>query len=112
MESEVNRDGEAPIQLRGKEWPILSLTSKSLEEIFIPLKIETQYCAMELDTGASLSIISEDLYRKKFKDIPMETTDAILKTYTGQVVPKVGQIDIEVQYGHQQERLCSDCSSL
>ena len=65
-----------------------------------------------VDTGASLSIISEDLYREKFKDIPMETTDAILKTYTGQVVPKVGQIDIEVQYGHQQERLRSGCSSL
>ena len=60
---------------------------------------------MELDTSASLSIISKDLYREKFKDIPVKTTKAILKMYTGQVVPVVDQIDVEVQYGHQQERL-------
>ena len=51
------------------------------------------------------------LYREKFKDIPVETTDAILKMHTGQVVPGVSQIDMEVQYDHQQERLPSGCSS-
>ena len=105
-ESEVNRDDEAPIQLDGsKQWSIFSVTSNSLAEILILLKIESQYCEMGLDTGASLSIISEDLYREKFKDIPMKTTDAILKTYTGQIIPVDGQIDVEVQYGHQQEKL-------
>ena len=107
--SEINNDGEASIQPDGgKEWPIFSVTSNSLEEILIPLKIESQYCEMELDTSASLSIISEDLYREKFKDLPVKTTDAILKTYTSLVFPVVGQVDVEEQplvLGHGGESL-------
>ena len=39
---------------------------------------------MEIDTGAALSIISEETRRKIFPDEPLHDSSIILKTYTGE----------------------------
>lgn len=59
---------------------------------------------MELDTGATLSVISEETYHKLFsaENAPtLKTSKAQLKTYTGEVIPIKGEIEVKVQYKGQ-----------
>lgn len=60
---------------------------------------------MELDTGASLSIISESTYFSFFRSIPLQTSTVTLKSYTGEPITVRGQIDVFVQYGDQSATL-------
>ena len=52
---------------------------------------------MQLDTGCSLSLISKVLYDEKFSHIPLQPTDVILSTYTGENISPLGEIKVTVQ---------------
>ena len=56
---------------------------------------------MEIDTGAAVSIISMDTYKRLFLNTRLSTSTLRLKTYTGEPMPVAGEIDVEVQYGPQ-----------
>ena len=57
---------------------------------------------VELDTGASLSIISEDTYKSiSSATDKLQPTDVSLRTYTGETLTAVGCIDVLVQYESQ-----------
>ena len=58
---------------------------------------------MELDMGASLSIIGETTYRSVFgDDHKLDSTDVTLRLYNGQELPVLGFTDVHVQYEDQQ----------
>lgn len=57
-----------------------------VEPIKIGVEIERKIVSMELDTGASVSIISEYEYRKKFGEIKLETDGLKLQYYTNETV--------------------------
>ena len=69
------------------------------------LKVNGKELRMEIDTGASVSIISEETLRECFEDIPIEDTSSTLRTYTGEIMPTMGTAHVEVEYEGQQERL-------
>ena len=59
---------------------------------------------MEVDTGATKSIISERTYRQSWdKDHspPLRATDAKLRTYTGETINILGSLNVQVSYGGQ-----------
>ncbi len=64
---------------------------------------------MEVDTGASLSVISETSYNSLWPDMDQAPTlwpsKVTLKTYTGSVVPIVGEIRVDVKYNGQKHDL-------
>ena len=66
----------------------------------------------ELDTGAGVSIISEETYNKHLKKTPLQPSSTRLHTYTGHPVKVVGQIDVHLQYQGQSETLPLDHLSL
>ena len=76
--------------------------------ILITLKVNGADLTMELDTGATLSLISENTYKKIF---PVETAPHILnskaqlKTYTGEVIKVLGAIEVEVTHNEQKKRM-------
>ena len=82
----------------------------SAAPIQVTLAVNGVNMTMELDTGATLSVISEETYHKLF---PVETAPALktskaqLKTYTGEVIPILGEIEVEVQYKgqHSEQKL-------
>ena len=47
---------------------------------------------MELDTGASISILSETDYWKYFKHKLLKSSNVVLKTYTNETVSVLGEI--------------------
>ena len=57
---------------------------------------------MELDTGASVSVISESTYNTVLKDtVPLESTDISLCTYMGEELPVLGVATVAVGYESQ-----------
>ena len=56
---------------------------------------------MEVDTGASVLVISMNTYKKLFPNTSLNASTLRLKTYTGKPMPVAGEIDVEVQYGSQ-----------
>ena len=59
---------------------------------------------MEIDTGSSVSIISEGTFDKRFADnILLTPSTSKLRTYTGEVMPFVGMAEVDVKYKGQKE---------
>ena len=60
---------------------------------------------MELDTGASISLISEEQY-KQLQDVPtLEKSSVILRTYTGENLSILGSITVVATYNNQTNKL-------
>ena len=67
------------------DWPIFTIKSSKQKEITVNLQIEGQSHNMELDTGASISILSETDYQKYFKHKLLKSSNVVLKTYTNEL---------------------------
>ncbi len=59
----------------------------------------------DMDTGASVSVISITTQAKYFPKGILDNTSAILTTYTGDQIPVVGVMKVEVSYGEQMTKL-------
>ena len=55
----------------------------------------------EVDTGAAVTLISEETYRKHFLSKSLQKTSVRLKTYTDDQVHVLRQITVDVSYGTQ-----------
>ncbi|KAL1442362.1 hypothetical protein MTO96_030849, partial [Rhipicephalus appendiculatus] len=60
---------------------------------------------MELDTGASVSVVSEDTFRRKFQSALLEPSTVLLKSYSGELTPVKGALTVSVRFGSHQ---CDD----
>ena len=59
---------------------------------------------MDVDTGAEASVISD--YRKQlFPDCKLNKSSVRLNTYTGEAIPVVGELPVNVTYGSQSVQL-------
>ena len=91
-----------------EEWPVYTMFAKSEDKKEIKVKVNINNCPinMELDTGSSVSLISQSLYNNKFKkSAPLKSSSIVLRTYTGQAVPVLGEFTAEVQYESQRMKL-------
>ena len=76
--------------------------------IVVDVIVQNEKLKMEVDTGAAVSLISEAVYRKTWKNgkaPPLQPTKTKLKTYTGEEVPVLGTIQVEVTLGSQSKVL-------
>ena len=74
------------------------------------IKIDINLCGtlqtMELDTGASRTILNHSTYTKlRGKLGPLKKTKALLSTYTGERIPVAGVVSVPVRYGDQEANL-------
>ena len=53
---------------------------------------------MEVDTGAAVSIMSEEPCRKVFPEACLRSGSVLLRTYTGGPMVVAGQMDVQVKY--------------
>ena len=56
---------------------------------------------MELDTGSAVSPLPFQKYKEMFHYIPLMTTEAILKAYSGERIIPEGKLDVRVNYNNQ-----------
>lgn len=55
--------------------------------------------AMEVDTGARVSIISQHTLKAAFANAESQTASINVRTYTGHYIPLLGTFDVNVQHG-------------
>ncbi|XP_048247554.1 uncharacterized protein K02A2.6-like [Haliotis rufescens] len=74
--------------------------------MFIDLALNGLPLSMELDTGATFSVINEDTYRSLGKDPPkLGPPHTLLRTYLGEKIPLLGSCSVKVNYGKQSAEL-------
>ena len=73
--------------------------------IVVPVVIDGQHCEMQLDTGASVSIMPRALYEKYFSHYILASTNTKLKAYNGLPIPVSGIITLPVVYEGQEQCL-------
>ena len=76
--------------------------------ILVTVTAHGQELQMEVDTGASLSLISEEAYLSVWTDSnrpPLQTTNICLQTYTGEKISVVGSLQVEVSHNNQTKQL-------
>ena len=57
--------------------------------------------SMEIDTGASTSVINEKNFHtlsQSGKVLKLNSVNTVLRTYTGEIIPVVGECELEVEY--------------
>ena len=75
--------------------------SRKVKPIRYQLTLDGIPVWMELDTGAEVSVLPESTYLSLFPEKKLVMSAAILKTYTGEPIPVVGEIEVGVQYNSQ-----------
>ena len=80
-------------------------TLKSAKAIILEPLVEGKHLQMELDTGASVSVIPQKIWEEKFSEVKLETSTMVLKTYTGEALQVLGEAAVKVQYGKQEAKL-------
>lgn len=60
---------------------------------------------MEIDKGAAVSVLPENIYRDKFQQVQLKERRTTLKTYSGEQLPLLGVIHVPVEYQGQKENL-------
>ena len=70
-------------------------------EIILNLKLNKKEVSMELDTGASVSLIPKLLKDKLLPDVKIKPSDILLRTVTGEKVRVTGKCKVDVTYKNQ-----------
>ena len=78
------------------------------DAIVVDMDIAGHTVKMEVDTGAKMSIIPEDLYRESFAHIPLARSYHNLHVYNGNRLGALGQALVQVKYQGQ----CKDLGLL
>ena len=71
----------------------------------VEVSINGKPTEMEIDTGASVSIMSEGTRSTKFPELQLARSTVRLKTYTNQPVEVLGEATVDVEYRGQQCQL-------
>ena len=79
-----------------------NLEERSSTPINVQVLVNGQQLTMELDTGAAISIILEETRKTLFADQKLRESSLVLKTYTGELMQVVGQLNVWVKYGTQE----------
>ena len=89
-----------------EEYPLHQLTlSSGSKPLELNVSIQGKTIAMELDTGAALSLISEDTYQRVFPDMALQESSIKLKSYSGEDIPVLGQVEVLVKCNQQEQNL-------
>ena len=83
------------------EYTLFKLSSSSSKPIEVSVMIDKQQLIMELDTGAAVSLVSEETYHRLWPQKQLQQAATVLRTYSGEQLHVCGCMEVEVVYGHQ-----------
>lgn len=90
---------------QGEEYTLWSLCAAGPEPLKIEALVNKVLLVAELDTGASVSIISDTKFNIVFPGEPLEHTDVRLKSYSGELSAVLGNMTATVKVGMQEATL-------
>ena len=71
----------------------------------VTMTVEGKELVLEVDTGASVTVIPNKLFKEKLGHLKLKPSSTSLKTYTGTVLPLCGEIEVRVEYQGQSAKL-------
>ena len=80
-------------------WLILTVLHSSKRKtyaILVSLNINNILWKLELDTGASVTVIPENMWRDHLGSVPLQDSDVTLKCFSGHDKPVVGEPTVYV----------------
>ena len=75
----------------------------STKPIRVDVRINGKPLSMEVDTGAAVSLISYKKLKQVLPRIKIKKTMVVLRTYTSEVIPVRGEVQVIVTYGEQKK---------
>ena len=88
--------------------PLNNVHTPNSKPLLATLQIQGAPVEMEVDTGATLLVMTYDTYSNTCNGDqapPIKPTTANLHTYNGEAIKVVGAIDVDVEYEGQQAKL-------
>nr|XP_022906874.1 uncharacterized protein K02A2.6-like [Onthophagus taurus] len=80
---------------------IVAINSLHTSKILLPIRINEGKCNMELDTGAAVSTISIQQFKKICPNTTIHPTNVKLRTYTGEIIHPTGSTMVKIRYNDQ-----------
>ena len=71
------------------------------QSILIPVDLNGKSLQMELDTGATVSIMSQLKFASLFPSTQIPHSKVTLQTYTGEPMEVLGEVPVQVTYQQQ-----------
>ncbi|XP_057673038.1 uncharacterized protein LOC130904346 [Corythoichthys intestinalis] len=71
--------------------------SDTVKPYYVYLRVNDKRLKMEVDTGAAVSVISESLYKRRFRKQKLMPSNCILRTYSKQSLSLKGSISVTVK---------------
>ena len=90
------------------EYNLFTVAPSTNQPLTVPLTLNGAKLIMEIDTGATRSIISDQTFTQLWpEDLcpSLKPTNAALKTYTGERIKPLGVISVQVEVNNQKEQL-------
>lgn len=100
---ETGASGNSPLD--DPNLPIYALTANREKPITVELLVNGKPFPMEVDTGAALSLISEEVKQRAFPDEALLPSQILLRTYTGERLEVLGEMRVHIKYGKQSKTL-------
>ena len=102
----VDTDTESPDNEPTEEvlCNVYTLDSKKVNPYKAVLELDGKPVSMEIDTGAAVSIISENTQKSLFPTASLTVPTVRLRTYTSKPIRVVGQMSVEVKYQGYRDR--------
>ena len=100
MEEPVSPQADDPSSVDPFSFALYNLNTDR-NGIEIPVELNGAHLLMELDTGAGVSIISQETYNRYFNGTPLQPSSTRLHTYTGYPVQVSGQFHAQLKYQNQ-----------
>ena len=80
-------------------------TMPEVRKYQVNIRVDNENIVMEIDTGAAVSIIPQELYETKLSHLPLSKSKVVLKTYSGERLQVLGEVQLPVQYQGQSAKL-------
>ena len=90
-------------------WPMFTIVDSHTrcKDFILPVLIDGKSVDMELDTGASVTIVLKSIWNDVLTSKPLQQTDVKLRSYSGHEIPVVGEAKVQLSYGNQESHLPS-----
>ena len=85
------------------EVPIYQVQNKSHPPFMVTMSINEKPVTFEVDTGAAVTIMSQQVCSKVFLNLKLQPSSVLLKSYTGNQVRVQGEAQVDVSYGEQRD---------
>ena len=81
---------------------LYTISDKSLVKPFtVDVKLNGKPLSMELDTGATVSLISQNTFKRLFPGTELQQSSTKLHSYSGESISVLGQLQVDVSYDDQ-----------